>query len=65
MPKKAGGWFIVNDLRRRAMGGFFHDVSNGLEKEVTTVYVLSFFTNLDPRIYAFLLRKVGKVFRNF
>ena len=44
------------------MGGFFHDVSNGLEKEVTTVYVLSFFTNLDPRIYAFLLRKVGKVF---
>ena len=59
----------VNDLRRKAMGGFFHDVSNGLEKEVTTVYVLSFFTNLDPRIYVFLveilLRKVGKVFRNF
>ena len=59
----------MNDLRRRAMGGFFHDVSNGLEKEVTTVYILSFFTNLDPRIYVFLveilLRKVGKVFRNF
>ena len=47
------------------MGGFFHDVSNGLEKEVITVYILSIFTNLDPRICLNLLLKTGKVLGSF
>ena len=29
----------MNESEIRAMGGFFNDVSNGLEKEVSTVFI--------------------------